>query len=84
MISLHKQDGETLYGIKEYLLDSPQDIEKLPTNVRVGSSALVISTGDLYIFNGNEVWVPFAGIQNGGNGSIPPTSGDYAGPLTLF
>lgn len=57
MVNLYKQDGETLYGIKEFILDSVDDIPSLPTNIKVGSSALIISTGELYIFNGEKQWV---------------------------
>ncbi len=57
MINLYKQDGETIYGIKEFLLDSPEDLSNLPTNIRSGSSALIISTGDIYFLNGSKQWV---------------------------
>ena len=73
MINLYKQDGETLYGIKEFLLDSPQDLSELPTNVRIGSSAIVIQTGQTYILNGYKKWVPFGG----GGSSTPGGSGDF-------
>lgn len=59
MVNLYRQDGETLYGVKEFLLDSVEDLAKLPTNLRSGSSALIIPTGDLYILNGDKKWVVF-------------------------
>ena len=59
MVNLYRQDGETLYGIKEFLLDSVEDLAKLPTNLRSGSSALIIPTGTLYILNGEKKWVIF-------------------------
>lgn len=61
MVNLYRQDGETLYGIKEFLLDSVEDLAKLPTNLRSGSSALIIPTGDLYILNGDKEWIVFGG-----------------------
>ena len=61
MVNLYRQDGETLYGIKEFLLDSVEDLAKLPTNLRSGSSALIIPTGTLYILNGDKEWVVFGG-----------------------
>ena len=62
MITLYKQDGETSYGIKEFLLDTPEDIKSLPTlQIKPGSSALIISTGALYLFNGEKKWVPLGG-----------------------
>ena len=65
MINLYKQDGETLYGIKEFILDSEDDIKDLPTNKKVhtGSTALIIPTGALYILNSSYEW-----IEIGGNG----------------
>ena len=54
MVNLYRQDGETLYGIKEFLLDSVEDLAKLPTNLRSGSSALIIPNGD-------KEWIIFGG-----------------------
>ena len=68
MITLYKQDGEVLYGIKEYLLDSPEDLSKLPTDVRSGSSALILSTGEIYFLNGNKKWVLIGGSSSDGGG----------------
>ena len=56
MITLYKQDGEILYGIKEFLLDSTEDIKNLPRNIHIGSSALIISTGEKYYLNGSRQW----------------------------
>lgn len=69
MISLYRQDGETLYGIKEFILDSEDDVKDLPTHskVHVGSTALVIPTGTLYMLNGSHEWV-----EVGGKGSVNP------------
>ena len=53
---LYKQDGEVLYGIKEFLIDSEEDLKKLPKNVRIGSSALNISSGELFILNRKKKW----------------------------
>ena len=63
MYSLYKQDGETLYGIKEFMCDSVEDIANLPTNIRPGSSALVIPTMDIYVLNSEKDWVLF-GFEN--------------------
>lgn len=62
MINLYRQDGETIYGIKEFILDSVEDVKDLPTTkIRIGSTALVISSGDLYMFNGEGNWVAVGG-----------------------
>ena len=58
MINLYKQDGEILYGIKEFLLDSEDDVKDLPTKkIHVGSMAMVIPTGSIYVLNGLSEWV---------------------------
>ena len=75
MINLYKQDGDTLYGIKEFILDSAEDVANLPTNIpkiRVGSTALVISSGDLYMLNGDGKWV----LIGGGSGGSGEPGGD--------
>ena len=73
MITLYKQDGEILYGIKEFVLDSEDDLKDLYTHkkVHVGSTAFVIPTGTLYILNGSHKWV-----EVGGTGSVIPNPSD--------
>lgn len=61
MFILYKQDGETLYGIKEFLVDSSADLPALPTNIKAGSTALIISTGELFILNSKKKWVLMGG-----------------------
>ena len=71
MINLYKQDGDTLYGIKEFIIDSAEDVANLPTNIpkiRVGSTALVISSGDIYMLNGDGKWVLIGGGSGGSEG----------------
>jgi hypothetical protein len=77
MINLYKQDGEILYGIKEFLLDSEDDVKDLPTKkIHVGSMAMVIPTGAIYILNGFSEWVKISG-SSGSNGTlIAPTDID--------
>ena len=58
MIILYKQDGEVLYGIKEFLLDSLDDVAQLPTDIRSGSSARVLPTGEVFFLNGSKQWIP--------------------------
>lgn len=67
MINLYKQDGDVLYGVKEFLLDSQDDVVNLPTNIKTGSTALVIPTGTLYMLNGHSQWIEVGGA--GGNAS---------------
>ena len=83
MINLYKQDGETLYGIKEFLLDTEGDVKDLPTKkIGVGSTAMVITSGNLYILNGSHQWVLFSSVSGGGNGGT--SAGDNGGTLIEF
>lgn len=67
MINLYKQDGETLYGIKEFLLDSEEDLKDLPLDIKVGSSAMIIPTGKLFMLNYNKKWVLVGGSSSSEN-----------------
>ena len=69
MYTLYKQDGEILYGIKEFILDSVDDIKNLPTNIRVGSTALIIPTAEIYMLNNSKIWVEIGTESGSGEGS---------------
>lgn len=53
-------------NVVEFIVDSASDISNLPTNASsgengeescaMGSSALVIATGDLYLLSGDDTW----------------------------
>lgn len=44
MINLLSQSGHQGYGIKEYVLDTPTDLDNLPVTDKAGSTAFIIST----------------------------------------
>ncbi len=50
------QNGETSYGVNEYVIDSPEDLEKLPRCL-MGSSALCLSNGNVYMKDSTGKWV---------------------------
>lgn len=56
MVKLVANNGQPAYGICEYVCDSPDDIKKLPF-CDMGSTCIVISTGEVYILNGSNEWV---------------------------
>ena len=58
---LYKQDGEILYGIKEFLIDSEEDLKDLPLNIKSGSSAFILSSGSIYILNKDKKWILVGG-----------------------
>lgn len=43
--------------VGEFVCDTAQDVQSLPTNAPFGSTALVIATGDIYIKNSSGTWV---------------------------
>lgn len=57
MIGIMKNGGHTTYGLKEYVVDSTEDINSLPLDGVMGSTAFVIETGDVYMLNGKKEWV---------------------------
>ena len=57
---------KTMYGnvvvapISYFTCDEVVDIDDLPENVAMGSQAIVIATGDLYIQNSTGTWTLLA------------------------
>lgn len=42
---------------EEYILETPEDVPDLPTDCGWGSTALCISTGDIYILTSEKQWI---------------------------
>lgn len=58
------RDGLTIQGAAQYLCEEAADIENLPTaTVAVGSSAILIPTGDVYILGPSRRWIKYNGIS---------------------
>jgi hypothetical protein len=72
-VFLHGQSGRTAYGIKEYTVDDASGVSELPVDVHIGSSCLVISTGEIYMLNSQRNWikVPSTGGSGGGSAEEP-------------
>lgn len=50
-------NGEAAYDVIQLALDTPDDLEKLPTyNCGMGSTAIVISTAEMYMRDSNGEW----------------------------
>ena len=47
------------YGVGGFLCDSASDVSNLPTKTGVGSVALCVDDGKIYILNGSREWVEF-------------------------
>jgi len=56
-INLISEGGKTVYGLKEFVLDYADDYKKLPLDCAVGSRALIIENGKVYILNSLGKWV---------------------------
>ena len=57
MIGITKTGGHVTYNLKEYVVDTAEEIDLLPLDGVMGSTAFVISTGDVYMLNGKKEWV---------------------------
>ena len=56
MINMSSQSGHTTYGLKEYILDTPEDLQDLPITDKMGSTAFIISTSQVYMINSKGEW----------------------------
>ena len=56
MISLLSQSGRQADRIKEYVLDDPADLDNLPVTDKMGSTAFIISTSQVYMINSKGEW----------------------------
>lgn len=57
MVNLYSQNGDVQYNIVEYVVDTEADLATLPTNVAMGSTALVIANTTVYMLNSKKEWV---------------------------
>lgn len=57
MIKNVSTSGHTTYGIKEYVVDTVNEIALLPISDPMGSSAFVIEGSHVFIMNGQKEWV---------------------------
>lgn len=57
MIKITSQSGHTSYGLKEFVVDTENEIADLPLNVAMGSTAFVIEGSLVYMMNGRKEWV---------------------------
>lgn len=57
MIKIISQSGQTSYGLKEFVVDTENEIAHLSLNVAMGSTAFVIEGSLVYMMNGQKEWV---------------------------
>ena len=56
-ISMISTNWNIQYNVDEFVIDSPDELKKLPKKSVSGSVAICTSTGDVYIKNGAGEWV---------------------------
>lgn len=66
------------YNYAEFICDSENDINNLPTKTSefacsIGSKALVLETKNVYILNNDNEWVLYGNIESSGGGGINPS-----------
>lgn len=61
-------NGQVQYNIDEFALDSVDELQKLPKRSAMGSMALILSTGDVYVKNGKGEWVLLGGSDGSSSG----------------
>ena len=49
-------NGQIQYNVNEYTIDSPNDLDKLPKTCAMGSRALCLSNGAVYIKDSQGNW----------------------------
>lgn len=54
--SIMSQSGHTLYGVKEFVVDTPEKISSLPAYCATGSTVIVISTADVWMLGTDQQW----------------------------
>lgn len=57
MIKLTAVSGDIVYDVHEYAIDTVDELSKIPQSCAMGSTAIVIATGEIYMKNGSGEWV---------------------------
>lgn len=73
-----KQTGKTTYNLKEFTVDTYDDIKKInTTQLAIGSTVFVIDTSECYMLNSKKEWklVHLNQVYDGG-GVEPPSGND--------
>lgn len=67
MINMISQNGNTQYGICDFVVDNVKELDELTTkNLKMGSTAFCISNSSKYILNGENKWK----IKNSNSGTV--------------
>lgn len=56
--------GIIVLGATSFLCDSEEDIANLPVKgIGFGSKALIIPTGEIYLFGPSRTWIKYGGVS---------------------
>ena len=69
-----KNNDKTHYGLNQYIIDTEDDLETIPTNAKPGSTAFCIEDSSYYMLNTQRQWKP-VNLGSGGGGSGQPYDG---------
>ena len=78
-VFLYGNHGKLVYGIRQYVIDDESGLSELPTDVHIGSSCLVIDTGDIYVINSEGEWVKVSTANNSSSGDGSGSEEDPSG-----
>jgi hypothetical protein len=78
MFSIFSNNGKKTYGIKNFIVDTPDDIDNLPKDCHPGCLAFVISNSAYFMMNHKQTWVKVhMGSGSGGSGTpVDPSEFD--------
>ena len=57
MIIITSNSGHTAYGLKSFVMDTKKDLDYLPIDVPIGSTAFCIEDSSVYMINSSGEWV---------------------------
>lgn len=67
--SIFSNSGKKAYGITNFVVDYPSDIDNLPTHYTPGSMAFVSSNSTYYMLNTKKKWIKIKIATGGSNGN---------------
>lgn len=56
-VNMIATNGQVRYHVDEFVIDTPADLNKLPSSCVPGSTAICISNSEVYMKNGAGEWV---------------------------
>ena len=78
--SIFSNSGQKAYGIKNFIVDTPSDIDSLPKTYTPGCVAFVIEDSSYYMLNHQKEWkkIQISSGSGGSGGGADPFNYDSA------